>query len=119
MNSAELGRKGEAVAAKYYLNRGYQILEHNYRTRLGELDLILQKENQIIVCEVKTRAGSKYGVPAEAVNKHKQHCITLATNEFLQKNDLFDAFVQFDVVEVTPDEMGWHIHCISNAFGEA
>lgn len=119
MNSAELGRKGEAVAAKYYLKRGYQILAHNYRTRRGELDLILQKENQIIVCEVKTRTEYKYSVPAEAVNKHKQRCIVLTANEFLQQNDLFDCFVQFDVVEVIPSASGWQVHCIANAFDEA
>ena len=44
MSDKLLGKKGEAVAARYYLNQGYTLLEHNYQCRLGELDLILQKQ---------------------------------------------------------------------------
>ena len=52
---AETGRQGEAAAAKYYLNRGCTLLAHNYRTRMGELDLVLREEDTIVICEVKTR----------------------------------------------------------------
>ena len=53
----DVGRTGEAVAAKYYQQRGWLLLNHNYRTRLGELDLILYKENTLVFAEVKTRTG--------------------------------------------------------------
>lgn len=54
MNRANLGHTGEAVAAKYYIRQGYLLLNHNYRTRMGELDLILYKADTIVFAEVKT-----------------------------------------------------------------
>jgi len=53
-----IGRKGEALAAKYYMRRGYLLLNHNYRTRMGELDLVLYKDGQLVFAEVKTRAAA-------------------------------------------------------------
>lgn len=116
MDSGEVGRKGEAVAAKYYLDRGYRLLAHNYCTRQGELDLIVQKQEQIVICEVKTRAGRQLGIPAEAVTPAKQKRILLAAKQFLQENALLDAWIRFDVVEITRCEAGWKVHCIPNAF---
>ena len=49
---------GEAVAAKYYIRQGYLLLNHNYRTRMGELDLILYKADTIVFAEVKTRTSA-------------------------------------------------------------
>lgn len=54
----DIGRKGEALAAKYYMRRGYLLLNHNYRTRMGELDLVLYKDGQLVFAEVKTRAAA-------------------------------------------------------------
>lgn len=59
----DVGRTGEAVAAKYYQQRGWLLLNHNYRTRLGELDLILYKENTLVFAEVKTRTGAMLDPP--------------------------------------------------------
>lgn len=53
MNRANLGHTGEAVAAKYYIRQGYLLLNHNYRTRMGELDLILYKADTIVFAEVR------------------------------------------------------------------
>ena len=76
--SRELGHTGEAVAAKYYIRRGYLLLNHNYRTRMGELDLILYKDGGVVFAEVKTRRSAGFARPAEAVDFRKQqrlHCI--------------------------------------------
>ena len=54
-----VGHKGEAVAAKYYQQRGWLLLNHNYRTRMGEIDLILYKEGTLVLAEVKTRTGAE------------------------------------------------------------
>ena len=76
----DVGRTGEAVAAKYYQQRGWLLLNHNYRTRLGELDLILYKENTLVFAEVKTRTGAMLDRPAAAVDARKQNRLILAAS---------------------------------------
>ena len=112
----DLGHTGEAVAAKYYLQRGYLLLNHNYRTRMGELDLILYKEDRIVFAEVKTRTRSDFARPAEAVDARKRHRLIAAAKYYLQRSPYADAAVRFDVVEVEPVAGGWQVHCIENAF---
>lgn len=112
----DLGHKGEAIAARYYQSRGYLLLDHNYRTRMGELDLILYKDDQIVFAEVKTRMGKQIAAPAEAVDIHKQRRLWLAAQIYLQNSLYADASVRFDVVEVTPAAKGWQVHCIFDAF---
>ena len=113
---AETGRQGEAAAAKYYLNRGCTLLAHNYRTRLGVLDLVLREEDTIVICEVKTRTPGGWGKPAEAVDAAKQRRLVQAALRFLQQTGNSDASVRFDVAEVIRGENGWQIHCIRGAF---
>ena len=111
-----IGKKGEALAAKYYIQRGYLLLNHNYRTRMGELDLILYKDGQLVFAEVKTRAGRMLDTPASAVDAHKQRRLILAAQYYLQHSPYADASIRFDVVEVTPAARGWQVHCIPGAF---
>lgn len=113
---SDLGHKGEAIAARYYQTKGYLLLGHNYRTRMGELDLILYKDDQIVFAEVKTRSGKQIAKPAEAVDFHKQRRLRLAAQIYLQNSPYADAPVRFDVVEVTPAPKGWQVHCIFDAF---
>ena len=111
-----VGHKGEAVAAKYYQQRGWLLLNHNYRTRMGEIDLILYKEGTLVFAEVKTRTGAMLDRPAAAVDARKQHRLVLAAQQYLQRSPYGDAAIRFDVVEVTPTAGGWQVHCIENAF---
>lgn len=111
-----LGARGEAVAAKYYQQKGYLLLNHNFRTRMGELDLILYKDGGIVFAEVKTRTDVRKAAPAEAVNAHKQHCLIAAAQLYLQRSPYAEAPVRFDVVEVIPTQCGWQEHCIRDAF---
>ena len=112
----DVGHTGEAVAAKYYQQRGWLLLNHNYRTRLGELDLILYKENTLVFAEVKTRTGAMLDRPAAAVDARKQNRLILAAQQYLQHSPYRDAAIRFDVVEVTPAARGWQVHCIPGAF---
>ena len=114
--TTDLGHKGEAVAARYYQERGYLLLGHNYRTRMGELDLILYKEDLIVFAEVKTRTGRMLAAPAEAVDLYKQRRLRRAAELYLQNSPFAESRVRFDVVEVTPAEKGWQVHCIMDAF---
>ena len=117
MTTAELGHKGEAAAAQYYLQRGCTLLAHNYRTRLGELDLVLDDHGMIVICEVKTRSPGGWGTPGQAVDARKQRRLTAAAARYLQETGRSDCTVRFDVVEVQPQNGSWQIHCIRAAFG--
>ncbi|MFZ4433242.1 MAG: YraN family protein [Microthrixaceae bacterium] len=71
-DSARLGRHGEDRVARWYEQRGYRVLERNWRCDLGELDLILARGSDVVVCEVKTRSTTRFGHPLEAVGLDKQ-----------------------------------------------
>lgn len=111
-----LGHTGEAIAAKYYRQKGYLLLNHNYRTRMGELDLVLYKAGTLVFAEVKTRTSDKKAAPAAAVNYHKQQRLIAAAQHYLQQSPYADAVIRFDVVEVMPTPQGWRVHCIPDAF---
>ena len=111
-----LGQTGEAVAAKYYIQKGYLLLNHNFRTRMGELDLILYRNDTVVFAEVKTRSRPGPILPAEAVGPAKQRRLIAAAAQYLQNSPYADSRVRFDVVEVIPQNGGWQVHCISDAF---
>ena len=71
MDKKELGRKGEALARRHYEEHGYHVQAMNYRTRLGEVDVIAQRGSLYVFCEVKARSGGPYP-PREAVTPAKQ-----------------------------------------------
>ncbi|MBU1136932.1 YraN family protein [Patescibacteria group bacterium] len=62
---------GEAVARKYLENKGYEILEQNYRTRYAEIDLVAQKNEVLVFIEVRTKTGELFGSPEETINRKK------------------------------------------------
>ncbi len=113
-----LGQKGEAVAAKYYRQNGYLVLAHNYRTRFGELDVVLYKGGTVVFAEVKARAGAQKGAPAEAVDAGKRRRLAAAAELWLENSPYAGSPTRFDVVEVTPGGTPgtWQVHCIENAF---
>lgn len=118
MSNLEVGRNGEAAAALYYMKQGYELLDHNFKTRMGELDLVLKKNNQIIIAEVKTRSENYRYPPREAVNCAKQKKIILAAKRYIQTKKYDDCFIRFDVVEViVMQKGGFSIRCIKDAFG--
>jgi putative endonuclease len=95
-----LGRRGEDLAARYLEQRGLVILSRNWRCRHGEIDLVATDSRRLVVCEVKTRSGTRYGEPAEAVDERKAARIRLATNAWLQAHQVRWVQVRFDVVAV-------------------
>ena len=117
MDRAQTGRKGEAIAAKHYLNLGYRLLAHNYRTRMGELDLVLEYAGTVVICEVKTRSVHRIARPAASVDQNKQRKLILAAQQYLQATGRSDCHVRFDVAEVTPLPDGkWQVQLIKAAF---
>lgn len=117
--SRELGEWGEALAAKYMIQKGFSLLEHNYHSRYGEIDLILENGDFVVFAEVKLRKSSRYGTPAEAVTPRKQEKLRLTAMCYLQNHGV-EKQPRFDVIELyapqgkqTPKIF---IHHIENAF---
>lgn len=112
-----LGRAGEDKAANWYRLRGWKVLERNYRTRLGEIDLIVCRGDVLAFVEVKARGANALGRPCEAVDKRKQQKLTAAAQQFLAQYSGAEQQLRFDVMEIWPDKWGvWRCECIENAF---
>ena len=114
----KVGKTGEALAIDHFKARGYEIREQNYRTRSGEIDLIVQREKRVVFVEVKTRRSSKFGVPQAAVTPAKQKQISKIALSYLQRHNLLDVPCQFDVVAIV---LSWKfervkLQHIENAF---
>jgi putative endonuclease len=96
-----VGREGERAAELAYVRRGYRILARNWRCRLGELDLVLARGDDVVFCEVKARRGSWYGAPWEAVDARKQAKLRHVAQAYLIASGLRPASTRFDVASVT------------------
>ena len=94
------GTTGEDIAAKYLETHGYRILDRNFTTDVGEVDIFATDEKTLIVVEVKSRLSLKYGTPAEAVGHEKMRKISQVTSQYIKKFRLFGVPVRFDVIEV-------------------
>jgi putative endonuclease len=104
---AELGRRGEDLAAGHLVARGLTVLARNWRCRGGELDLVLTDGDRLIVCEVKTRSGTGYGLPAEAVTAAKAARIRRLAQTWLAEHRVRRWLeVRFDVVAVLVPPQG-------------
>jgi putative endonuclease len=98
------GRLGERAAVKLLKKKGYKILEKNFRTRFGEIDIIAKKRERVIFVEVKTKTGEGFGEPWEMVNKRKLKQIIRMAETYLTKKDLGEAACRVDVVGVWLDQ---------------
>lgn len=116
--TADSGAAGEKLAAKWYRKNGCCILEQNFRTRQGEIDLIVRSGDLLIFVEVKTRVEDAIADPCEFVTPAKQRRLILAAQGYLMKNpEAENSRIRFDVVEVVLPENGRpKLNCIENAF---
>jgi putative endonuclease len=115
-NDKILGRDGESLAASYLRGLGYKILHRNYRCRLGEVDLIIQKEGTVSFVEVKTRRSVEAVSPRELVTLPKQRHISKVAQHYLAANRLSDADADFGVLTVDFSESSPRIEWIPKAF---
>ena len=99
-----IGYYGERVAAKALMKRGYRLLEHNYTIRGGELDLILEKGNELVFVEVKTRRNTHFGSPLESITPQKQRHLRRAAEVYLCSLPDADRDIRFFAVAVILDD---------------
>ena len=94
----QFGREGESAAIAFLKKEGYRILEKNFRSKLGEIDVIAEQAGVIVFIEVKARSDHEFGHPFDALTPTKQKKIIQTTQSFLVQKRIPDKPVRFDVV---------------------
>jgi putative endonuclease len=105
------GRWGEELVAQWYAAHGYEVLDRNWRSPTGEIDLVAGRGSLVVFCEIKTRATDRFGPPQAAVGYAKQRRLRVLALEWLAAHQRRGA-LRFDVAAVT----GVRIEVIEDAF---
>jgi putative endonuclease len=100
------------LAARWYEERGYTVLDRNWRCREGEIDLVLAHGATLVFCEVKTRSSTAYGTPAEAVTRTKQLRLRRLAMRWVDVHQVRPSTMRFDVAGV----IGTDVDVIQAAF---
>lgn len=117
-HNAEIGRRGEAAAAKLLERHGYEIIDRNWRCKAGEADIVALDEDTLVFIEVKTRVGIDSGMPEESVTARKRDRYERIAAWYLVDHDYSDMRVRFDVISVLViAEDRALIRHVVNAFG--
>lgn len=115
----ELGKKGEDITVDFLRKHGFIIFKRNYHSRMGEIDIIAEKNDLLVFVEVKTRIENSLTTPAEAVDLIKQNKIKQTAKNFMSKTVL-EYNCRFDVSEVTVcyenDKAKFKLNYIKSAF---
>lgn len=112
-----VGKTGEEIALSFLKNKGYTIEATNYRTNLGEIDIIARDKSALVFIEVKTRKSQTFGLPYEAVRFRKQSKIRQVALQFLAERPFGYRELRFDVISILVScADNYKIEHILNAF---
>lgn len=112
----DIGNQGEDIAVAFLLEKGYKILERNWRFSKAEIDIICTKDDHLIFIEIKTRSYTYFGEPAEFVTSKKEELMIDAANGYMTKTG-YEWKIRFDIISVILDKNGKHeIEHIEDAF---
>ena len=111
----QLGKKGEKLAVDFLLDKGYDIVERNYRFDKAEVDIIAQKGQTLAIIEVKTRSTSDFGDPQDFLKPKQIQRIVKAVDEYVLVNNL-DVEIRFDIIAIVKENKGFSIEHLENAF---
>jgi putative endonuclease len=115
MSVKSLGNEGEDMAVGFLKEKGYAILCRNYKTPLGEADIIARDKETTVFVEVKARSSARFGEPFEAVDGRKQERLRRIALWY-QKKEGRESPIRFDVISITRKEGGSVIEYIREAF---
>ncbi|MEW6411383.1 MAG: YraN family protein [Candidatus Zixiibacteriota bacterium] len=96
--TTSIGRRYENLAARFFLDNGYEILQRNWRSGRKEIDLIVKKDHLIAFVEVKAARSVRFGHPAEKVNQKKRENLTQVARQYLSEHGIEGMDLRFDVV---------------------
>lgn len=112
----QFGKKSERLAAEYLKLKGYRIIETNYRSKVGEIDIIAMEKGTLVFVEVKARSSRRFGNPKVAVTPAKQRKISMAALDYLKRSGQAGASARFDVVAIDTAAGKTDIEVVKNAF---
>ena len=112
----QVGREGEDFAAQYLLKMGWELIERNFRTREGEIDIIAREDNTLVFVEVKSNRQQRFGPPELRVDERKQRQIARTAEQYLYSRQIVDMDCRFDVITVDLAQQPPQIKHIENAF---
>ncbi|MBF2023232.1 YraN family protein [Flavobacterium psychrophilum] len=111
----DLGKFGEDLSVEFLQKKGYSILETNWTFQKAEIDIIAQKENILVIVEVKTRSSIDFGSPQDFVKPAKIQLLVKVVNEYVISNDL-DLEIRFDIIAVYKERKEFKIEHFEDAF---
>jgi len=106
------GEKSEQLACRYLLKQGLQLIEKNFRSKYGEIDLIMKDNETLVIIEVRFRKSNKYGGALESISRKKQSRI-IATTQYYLSTHKVNSSIRFDAITMSSNtDINW----IKNAF---
>ncbi len=112
-----LGKEGEVLACNYLKDKGYKIIQTNYKNTIGEIDIIAKIKSTYVFIEVKTRSSLKFGFPREAIDYRKIQKIKNTGISYLKYNNLLDKVsIRFDCIEILGNKLEYNINHLENIF---
>lgn len=112
----KFGVKSESIAVKLLKKKGYKILEQNFRTKLGEIDIIAKDNTTIVFIEVKARKSDRFGKAKWAITPRKQRKMSMVALTYLKNTKQYAAKARFDAVTLDTRFDTTEIEVIKNAF---
>ena len=111
----EFGAMGEQMATRYLEDKGYVILDRNYRNGHKEVDIIALDNDELAIVEVKTRSGDALFAPEQAVDRQKRQNLIRVANNYVRNHHRSEP-VRFDIIAIISNGEGSQIKHIKNAF---
>ena len=101
--AVSIGQRGEETAVKILKKQGYKIIERNFRTKAGEIDIIARDGEYICFVEVKLRKNNDFGAPADFIDERKRSRIIKTAKYYAVRNNIYDTPMRFDAVLINAD----------------
>jgi putative endonuclease len=113
---SRVGQRGEDLAFTLLKKKGYKILGRNYKSSIGEIDIIAREGRTIVFVEVKARSSDNFGTAKGAVDVKKQRKLSMLALDYLKRHALLEQAARFDVVAIDGDQGQEKVELIRNAF---
>ena len=118
MGNRETGQSGEERATQYLLENGYEVLERNYKTKTGEIDIIVKKAETVVFVEVKTLPQATPDMLSSVLNRQKLQRILKTSKRFLLNHRQYsNSYIRYDVIVLDMQGLP-EVYHIENAFME-